>query len=194
MVIKTFYPDLSKPFEEYLQYFDIISEERREKVLRLHSEHSKIISTITSVFARECIEKLTGIPAESQKFYFNEHGKPFLADIESFCFNVSHSAACIAFVHSNKPIGVDVEKIKIFDSRLPKRFFTEHERMMLDAADEKDFEFGRIWTTKEAYIKMKGSTLANMVRHVDIYNILDAEIDTITEHGYVITACEQKYN
>jgi 4'-phosphopantetheinyl transferase len=194
MVIKTHYPDLTKPFEDYLHFFDIISPERREKVLRLHSDHSKIISTMTSVFARECIEKLTGIPAASQHFHYNEQGKPFLSNIEGLCFNVSHSAGCIAFVHSNKPVGIDVERIKTFDSRLPKRFFTEHERMMLDAAEDKDFEFGRIWTTKEAYIKMKGSTLANMVRHVDIYKILDAEINTIIEHGYVITACEQKFN
>ncbi|MDR0943320.1 MAG: 4'-phosphopantetheinyl transferase superfamily protein [Ruminococcus sp.] len=194
MVIKTFYPDIAKPFDEYLQYFDMISPERREKALRLHSEKSKIISVMTAVFARECIEKLTDIPAASQRFYTNENGKPFLSDIEGFCFNVSHSDGCIAFVHSNKPVGIDVERIRKFDSRLPKRYFTENEQMMLNTAEDKYFDFRRIWTTKEAYIKMKGSTLANMVRHVDVYKILDAEINTITEHGYVITACEQVYN
>jgi 4'-phosphopantetheinyl transferase len=194
MVIKTYYPDVSKPFDEYSKYFDILSKERREKVMRLHSEQSKIISVMTAVFTRECIEKITGIKAAEQKFTVNENGKPALADVEGFHFNVSHSCGCIAFVHSNKPVGIDVERINGFDSRLPKRFFTDNERIMLDNAPEKEIEFFRIWTLKESYIKMKGSTLSQMIRHVDIYNIRDAAINTITEKGYIITACEQQYN
>jgi 4'-phosphopantetheinyl transferase len=194
MIIKTFSPDITKPFEEYLEYFDIVSPERREKVLRLHSEKSKIISLMSAVFVRENIEKITGIPIAEQKFYQNEFGKPFLSDVEGFYFNLSHSDDCIAFVHSNKPVGIDVERIKKFDSRLPKRFFTENERTMLDIAENKDYEFARIWTIKESYIKMKGSTLAQMIRHVDVYKIADAEINSVTERGYTISACEQIYN
>jgi 4'-phosphopantetheinyl transferase len=194
MVIKTLFPDLTKPFSEYESLLEQISDERKEKIFRLHSDHSKIISLMSAVFARECISKVTGIPLKNILFTRNEFGKPSVSDIEGFQFNISHSENCIAFVHSTKPVGIDVERITGFDARLPKRYFTEHERSMLEAATDKDLEFYKIWTTKEAYIKMKGSTLAQMIRHVDIYTIRDAEVNTINERGFLITACEQQYN
>ncbi|MDR0974345.1 MAG: 4'-phosphopantetheinyl transferase superfamily protein [Ruminococcus sp.] len=198
MIIKTLFPqidpDLTEIPKEYVGYFERLSYERREKINRLHSPHSKVISLMSAVFARECIAKITGIPEKAQSFIYNENGKPALADAENFHFNISHCEGCIAFVHSNKPVGIDVERIKGYDARLPKRFFTEHERAILDAAPDKDEEFYRIWTLKESYIKMKGSTLSQMLRHVDVYSIRDAEINTLTERGYIITACEQHYN
>ncbi|MDR0904002.1 MAG: 4'-phosphopantetheinyl transferase superfamily protein [Ruminococcus sp.] len=198
MIIKTFFPeidpDLTEVPKEYEGYFERLSYERREKILRLHSPHSKVVSLMAAVFARECIAKVTGIPEKAQSFIYNENGKPAIADVDNFHFNISHSEGCIAFVHSNKPVGIDVERIRSYDIRLPKRFFTEHERSMLDSAPLKDEEFYRIWTLKESYVKMKGSTLAQMIRHIDIYNIRDAEINTIRERGYIITACEQHYS
>jgi phosphopantetheinyl transferase len=91
-------------------------------------------------------------------------------------------------------VGIDTERIRGYDSRLPRRYFTEHERFMLDDSPDKELEFCKIWTTKESYIKMKGSTLSQMIRHLDIYNIRDAEINSMTEKGFMITACEQQYN
>jgi 4'-phosphopantetheinyl transferase len=194
MVIKTLFPDLTKPLSAYEDYLELVSDERREKIFRFHSDQSKIISLMSAVFARECISKVIGIPPAAVNFNRNEFGKPEVAGSETFHFNISHSENCIAFVHGTKPVGIDVERITGFDARLPKRYFTEHERSMLEMSHDKDLEFYKIWTTKEAYIKMKGSTLAQMIRHVDIYNIRDAEINTINERGFLITACEQQYN
>jgi 4'-phosphopantetheinyl transferase len=192
MVVQTLFPDLTKPFENYMEYLDDVSSERRNKIFRLHSINSRIMSLMTAVFVRQCISKATGIPPKALRFYHSEFGKPGLLDIDNFYFNVSHSEGCIAFVHSNKPVGIDTERVKGYDIRLPRRFFTEHERFMLDDAEDKNLEFCKIWTAKEAYVKMKGSTLANMIRHIDIYALRDADIHSMQERGYLITACEQQ--
>jgi 4'-phosphopantetheinyl transferase len=183
---------MTRSFESYAEYLDMVSEERREKVFRLHSEHSRIISLMTAVYVRECISKSTGIPMKALRFSYGEFGKPALLDFDGFHFNVSHSDGCIAFVSGTSPVGVDTERIRGYDARLPRRYLTEYERFRLADSPDKEYEFCKIWTTKESYTKMKGSTLPEMIRHIDIYKLTDADINSMTERGYMITACEQR--
>ena len=69
-------------------------------------------------------------------------GKPFFPSRPDVCFSLSHSrGAAVCAVH-NRPVGVDIEKIRPAPARL--------------AAGMADEAFFRLWTAKEATIKRQG--------------------------------------
>lgn len=95
-------------------------------------------------------------------FQTNEHSKPFLPN-EIIHFNVSHSEhmALIAFSHFN--IGVDIEAIVEIDDahRVVKYHFSEYEQKFWFSLGKGDnvTAFYKIWTSKEALVKLVGDGL-----------------------------------
>ncbi len=93
-----------------------------------------------------------------------ERGKPFLPD-HSLAFNVSHSGdlAIYTFSFTLNRLGVDIEKLnrEIDPDQLSKHYFTEGERRELQTLppDLKRNLFFKIWTAKEARMKLTGEGL-----------------------------------
>ena len=103
-------------------------------------------------------------PKEIQ-FTYNEYGKPLLQNksFKSFNvhFNVSHSGDLFKIALSKlSAVGVDIEQMnqKIDVIGVGKEVFTSNELSKLVQYTEKEkyFEFYRMWTIKEAYIKYLG--------------------------------------
>ena len=73
-------------------------------------------------------------------------GKPCFPSRPDICFNLSHShGAAVCAIH-DKPIGVDIEKLRPAPRRL--------------AAGMGDEDFFRLWTAKEATVKRLGLGIA----------------------------------
>ncbi len=93
-----------------------------------------------------------------------QQGKPILKNpAYSLHFNISHSADAVLYaIAQHTPLGVDIEKQRADISiDIAARFFSPAENMTLDAtpSHEKTQMFYRIWTGKEAVIKMTGEGL-----------------------------------
>lgn len=87
-----------------------------------------------------------------------ENGKPFLVD-GKYHFNVSHSSDKAILAFSEREIGCDLEKIKDFDLKVAKRFFspTEYGKIASEEDPERQKElFFRLWTMKESFVKLTG--------------------------------------
>lgn len=82
-------------------------------------------------------------------FYIGENGKPLSHQID---FNISHSFGVVVLVISNHPVGVDIEKIREYDSEL-KRFISNDEEFDYIKNDK---DFFSLWTSKEALVKADG--------------------------------------
>ena len=101
---------------------------------------------------------------EEIDFSYNQSGKPFLAvkSSSNLVFNLSHSGSrAILAVAIDADLGVDIEKIDFnlnFQS-LATRYFTPEEIIKLREASivRQRRQFYRIWTRKEAVLKMIGS-------------------------------------
>lgn len=91
-------------------------------------------------------------------------------------FSLSHSEDCVCCVIGDRPVGVDLQKIASEKSgieekdiarlmRLAKRFFREEEYRALLQCEENGQDaagaFARLWTIKEAYIKMLGRRITD---------------------------------
>ncbi|MCD8307233.1 MAG: 4'-phosphopantetheinyl transferase superfamily protein [Clostridia bacterium] len=92
-----------------------------------------------------------------------EKGKPYVKDNPLY-FSVSHSQNKTVLAVSDAPVGIDME---IFPSGKSYAHIARHlsERERSETQTERDFYTH--WTVKEAYIKMLGSTLAEMYRDLE---------------------------
>ncbi len=97
------------------------------------------------------------------RFNTTKYGKPYIVSYPDFYFSISHSGDYVLCAIDDKPIGVDVEKVKCFDyEKVVKRFFSEKEAEYVLKQDvvSRIYRFYEIWTLKESYIKCIGKGLA----------------------------------
>lgn len=81
-------------------------------------------------------------------------GKPYLP--EGPYFNLSHSGDKVVLLVSDRPSGVDIEQISPWSRAVARRVFTQKEQAWLNAHEEEDSAFFRLWTAKEAVMKALG--------------------------------------
>ncbi|MGI6701363.1 MAG: 4'-phosphopantetheinyl transferase family protein [Christensenellales bacterium] len=134
----------------------------------------------TQDFVKQCIE-LYGIA--DAKLSINGNGKPCLD--RGYHISVSHSGGLIAAAIGNDALGIDIERIKERDhSALAKRYFTANEYALVKSGGIT--RFYRLWTMKEAYMKIQGARLNTRVTEEKIigegYKIFHKIID-----GYYLT-------
>lgn len=108
-------------------------------------------------------------------FLYNEHGAPRLE--HGPCFSISHCKHGIAVAVSEKPIGIDIEHIRTAKPELVERTMNETEQAEIWAASSPDVAFTRLWTQKEAVLKMQGTGILSIdgmkntlvaLEHVDL--------------------------
>lgn len=187
------YADLLKPFAEYEKYLPLVSSERQEKILRLKSEKDKIISLCTELLIRHEISQQLDIPFSEIVFGYGEHGKPYILNDRDYCFSVSHSDNCIAFSGGNFPIGIDVEQISRGNIKIAKRFFTANEYNFITTSKEPNENFCKIWTSKEAYVKMLGAGLSKSLGSFDVTDkSLSCCFRTKRLSEFMLTVCAEK--
>lgn len=87
-------------------------------------------------------------------------GKPFLPDHPEIFFNITHSAGLVACAFHSDPVGIDAEPAGYFPEVLIGKALTEGEKnLLLSCSHDESLRqecFWRLWTLKEAYVKMSG--------------------------------------
>lgn len=53
----------------------------------------------------------------------NVYGKPYIAGYEQWYFSITHTAGMIVIAVSDKPVGIDAEKIRNADLRIANAFY-----------------------------------------------------------------------
>ncbi len=92
----------------------------------------------------------------------DENGKPYVDG--PVHFNISHSGDLVVGAFSFAPVGIDVERVaREVDIRgIASRYFTPGEAARIAAAGDGGRElFFKLWTAKEAMLKLSGAGLAN---------------------------------
>ena len=100
-------------------------------------------------------------------------GKPFFPSRPDICFNISHSHGAAVCALHDKPVGVDIEKLRPAPRRL--------------AGGMEDEAFFRLWTAKEATIKRRGEGIGALLLPLEPdprCRCLEGLLE-----GYLITVC-----
>lgn len=133
--------------------------ERRQRALACRFEPDKLRIACAGWLLQKALER-AGIPAEEQIFAENQWGKPYLKDRKDIHFSLSHSGVWAVCAVSDENVGVDVELPRC-NMTVAKRFFRPEELQGLDALDRyhRADALNRLWTAKEAFLKMLGKGL-----------------------------------
>ncbi len=158
----------------------LVSERRRQKVLRLSGDEKKRQSLAAELLLREA--------AGSVEYCVCENGKPRF-EAEPPCFSLSHSGAYAVCAIADTDIGVDIEAPREGSLRLAERFFAEDEKRLVESSDAPDSEFCRLWVQKESFIKMRGGRLADMAGFSVLKELEGCCLHSFEYDGYFIGLC-----
>lgn len=191
--IKIVRADNLKPFRYFEKYLPLISPERQKRIERTKFEKDKINSLFAELLIRSEASQELGVKFCDISFIYGEHGKPSIAGREGYHFSVSHSGNIIAFASSQIPVGIDAERESRENIKIAKRFFTANEYETIMCSPERAADFCRVWTSKEAYVKMLGTGLSTSFSSFDV---LDGSngcrfYTRRIPDGYTVTACTE---
>jgi 4'-phosphopantetheinyl transferase len=144
-------------------FLNIVSPEKRQRIQRFKRKEDIVRALIGDILARYTISNATGFSLEELIFTKNAYGKPLLKyPTEDIHFNISHSGKWVVCAIDERPLGIDIEKIKTVEFDIAKRFFSEQEYqdlMKKEVVEQLDY-FYDLWTLKESYIKYVGKGLS----------------------------------
>ncbi|WP_051236439.1 4'-phosphopantetheinyl transferase family protein [Paenibacillus pinihumi] len=138
----------------------LVSEERRRRIARFHFQADKYRSLLGELLVRHVLCNEYAFSNADIMFRTGTHGKPALEG-GGPSFNFSHAGDWVCAVFHTDETGIDIEQLRPMELDVAKRFFATEESEMLSRLEGEAFlrEFYRLWTMKEAYVKMRGAGL-----------------------------------
>lgn len=163
-----------------------ISEQRREQALKFRHELGQRLCVLAYQLLKQGLREEYGI-TENPVFDYNEHGKPSIVGHPDIFFNLSHCKDAVACVVSDQPVGVDVESLREYKDSLVHYTMNNEEIREIESSDDSAKTFIRLWTMKEATIKLIGSGISDGMK-----NVIDTaryHYTTVEEKHYTYTVC-----
>lgn len=200
----TLFDDMTQCTEAEVQrLLPLVSPQRREQALRYKHLFGRFTCLKSYEMLRQLVQDvLNGKDEECSTygslqdwntcFVYNEHDKPFMQSrrsgerIEKLDFSISHCKEGIAVAIAPHPIGVDIESFRQYSESLLKKTMNEQEIMLIQQADEPSVEFIKLWTKKEALLKMQGTGIIDELPEVLCSQNTTCHIETQvnTDKGY----------
>ena len=144
----------------YIANYDSSGMTAREESRYQHAAGRRLLKTalLRAGISMDVLSK-----EESLIFAYGASGKPFLRELPDVHFNISHTKGMVVCAVSQVPVGIDAEKIKPYPKSVLRKM-TEKERSYIEESDSPDKAFMRVWTMKEAMIKLTGEGLAALTK------------------------------
>jgi 4'-phosphopantetheinyl transferase len=165
----------------------LIDLEKKCRIKKFINKKDKVRTLIGEILIRTMIVEELGIENENIMFEKNKYGKPYLKGQEKYNFNISHSGSFVVCAIDDKPIGIDIEKVKYIEYKeIAETFFTLNEFNYINNNDLyiKLCKFYEIWTLKESYVKCCGQGLSIPLKSFSIDINEYESIKVITDKKY----------
>ncbi len=171
----------------------LLSEQRREQALKFKFALGRQTSAAVYLLLRKGLRQEYGI-TEAPVFEYAEHGKPSIVGHPEIHFNMSHCREAALCVLSDRPVGVDVESIREYHESLVRYTMNDAEVRQIEQAERPDVEFIKLWTRKEAVLKLSGTGIIDDMKHV--LEKTTSELTTVVgpEARYVYSVCRPAYS
>jgi 4'-phosphopantetheinyl transferase len=182
--------------DENINGFDLraalhqISAQRREQALRFKFEHGQRTCVLAYLLLKRALEEEFGF-TENPLFEYGEHGKPSVVGHPEFFFNLSHCKEAVACAVSRQPIGIDVESVGRYQESVARYTMNVDEMEQIHQSEAPEVIFTRLWTMKEARLKLTGEGINDDIKQV----LCETEKKRYTtveclQQGYIYTVCE----
>ena len=145
---------------------DLTSEEA-QRAARYLRDIDRVRYTLAHAMLRRLLSRRLGVTPAEIIFTTGQHGKSRLAERMSHVeFNLSYGNGVVAIAVADRPVGVDVEKIRdnLAFGEIGRRFFRPDELRYLNSGGGSGVRnrFFRLWTRKEAVLKALGLGLSGI--------------------------------
>lgn len=169
---------------EVARLLNMVSPQRREQALRYKHLFGQYCCLKSYELLLQLLASTPYLLHSTPIFLYNEHGKPYLEN--GPYFSISHCKHAIAVAVSEMPIGIDIEHIRTAKPGLVAHTMNEEEQAEIWAAESPDIAFTRLWTQKEAVLKMQGTGIISDIKNTlaDIHRI-DIQTKVVMEKQYV---------
>ena len=143
----------------------LLSVQRREQCLKFKHELGRKQCAAAYLLLCQGLREEYGI-TEPPIFEYGEHGKPVIVGHPEICFNISHCREAVMCVLSNKPVGVDIESVHRYSESLARYTMNDEEMKQILQAENPAVQFTKLWTMKEAVLKLSGHGLTDNLKVV----------------------------
>lgn len=131
-------------------------------------------SELTDALIKDCLEEYS---VEDFHVMRTPKGKPYVelrrsseaefSQSEKLHLSVSHSGEYFLCIIADRLVGIDVQERKNRNSdKIAERYFTEREKSFI--RDHGENGFFTVWTRKEAYSKLTGEGIAEIIRGTEV--------------------------
>ena len=162
-----------------------ISVQRREQALKFKFELGQRLCVLAYRLLKQGLREEYGIVG-NPIFEYNEHGKPSIVGHPEIHFNLSHCKEAVVCVVSDQPVGVDVESIREYRESLVRYTMNDEEIREIESAEDPASTFIRLWTMKEATLKLIGNGISNNIKTVISK---EYRYTTVEKKNYIYTVC-----
>ncbi|MCH5175825.1 MAG: 4'-phosphopantetheinyl transferase superfamily protein [Prevotellaceae bacterium] len=194
--------------EELEAALALLPQWRREQALRFKHEQGRKECTFSYLLLCQLLKEEYAIE-EQPEFIYGEHGKPSLCfpahshapvsffhttpSPSSIHFNLSHCRKAVACVVADSEVGIDVECFGRYKEPLARHICNDEELARIAAASSPDTEFTRLWTQKEAVVKLTGRGIDDDLKNLFIkYNNVSLTTEVFLKKGYAISVASEQ--
>lgn len=155
--------------EEQKRIYSLLNEKQKMKV---NKDNNKLVE----YYLLNCYIKNNNLNSSISEIKYSANGKPYLNNIN---FSIANKDNITVLGVSYSEIGVDIEKVTDYSDTVLNYFFTDDERSSI----ENKYDFFKVYTLKEAYVKMLDLSLMDIKldKYKYYYNF------TINYNSYVIS-------
>lgn len=139
--------------------------EKQTRIRRQRNRQNADNMLVGAALARYLLWQELRIPYTAVIAY-GSYGKPYLADYPKAHFNISHSGQYVGCSVCDRPVGIDIQEIVSYRSEIAANVCNLAEMAQLGTSVEPAAEFARIWTKKEAFVKLTGNGIARGLKDV----------------------------
>ena len=194
--------------EELEVTISLLPQWRREQAMRFKHEQGRKECAFSYRMLCQLLKEEYGIE-EQPAFVYGEHGKPSLsfANIHlshpstfshpshpsPIYFNLSHCRKAIACVVSDSEVGIDVECFGRYKESLARHICNDEELSRIALSSSPDTEFTRLWTQKEAVVKLTGRGIDDDLKNLLVkYNNVSLKTEVFPKKGYAVSVASEQ--
>ena len=168
----------------------LVSEQRRAQALQFKHAFGQYACLKSYLLLQDLLREHYGIEGDLV-FSYNEHGKPMLKEVSNIHFSISHCKEAIAVAVADRPVGIDVETLRMPSEALAEKVMDEGEKLRFDISDTPEDFFTALWTAKEAVMKCRGTGIVMEELPEILYKVRDEMIiETTRPHPNIVcTLC-----
>jgi 4'-phosphopantetheinyl transferase len=164
--------------------------QRREKAERFTHRQGRRECVLSYLELCRGLKEEFGI-TEQPDFDYTPKGKPFLSAHPHIHFSISHCRNAVGCLISTTPCGLDIERIRPLNPQLVRHTMNEEECHQIFSSSRPDVTFIRMWTQKEAVLKLNGTGITDHLHQVLLpQNLEGIHLSTTDylEQGFVLTS------